>query len=88
TVMWATLNGAFLLSGDQEFFRDVTGLDATSLLNDVFDFQLAAAHRLAKPAAINRAVPANGAVKEAGKGSAGAAASAAHGTATRANALH
>lgn len=74
TAMWATLNGAFLLSGDQEFFHDVTGLDATSLLTDVFDFQLAAAQSLIEAAPINGMLIAatggdahHGAVKESGK---------------------
>ncbi|MGH8013378.1 MAG: TetR/AcrR family transcriptional regulator, partial [Candidatus Binataceae bacterium] len=40
TMMWATLNGSFLLSGDDDFFRDLTGQDPTSLLAGVFDFQL------------------------------------------------
>ncbi len=47
TVIWAALNGAFLLTGDEEIFRDVTGLEAAGLLEQTFEFQLAAAQAAA-----------------------------------------
>ena len=42
TVIWAALNGAFLLMDDEEIFRDITGLDAARLLEETFEFQIAA----------------------------------------------
>jgi AcrR family transcriptional regulator len=43
TVIWAALNGAFLLMDDVEIFRDITGLEAARLLEETFEFQIAAA---------------------------------------------
>ena len=43
TVIWAALNGAFLLMDDVEIFRDITGLEASRLLEETFEFQIAAA---------------------------------------------
>jgi AcrR family transcriptional regulator len=43
TVIWAALNGAFLLTDDVKIFRDITGLEASRLLEETFEFQLAAA---------------------------------------------
>ncbi len=43
TVIWAALNGAFLLMDDVKIFRDITGLEASRLLEETFEFQLAAA---------------------------------------------
>jgi AcrR family transcriptional regulator len=48
TVIWAALNGAFLLMGDEEIFRDVTGLEPARLLEETFEFQIAAAQAAAK----------------------------------------
>ncbi len=42
-ILWASLNGAFLLTGDGDAFREVTGLDPDELIEEAFDFQLAAA---------------------------------------------
>jgi AcrR family transcriptional regulator len=50
TVIWAALNGAFLLMGDEEIFRDVTGLEPARLLEETFEFQIAAAQAAAKVA--------------------------------------
>src|SRR3984893_8734436 len=51
TVIWAAINGAFLLMGDEEIFRDVTGLEPARLLEETFEFQIAAAQAAAKVAA-------------------------------------
>ena len=48
TFIWAAINGAFLLSDDVSIFRDATGLEASRLLEETLEFQLAAA--LAAPA--------------------------------------
>jgi AcrR family transcriptional regulator len=42
-ILWANLNGAFLLTGDPDAFRDVTGLDSADFVERSFDFQLASA---------------------------------------------
>ena len=42
TVIWAALNGAFLLMDDEEIFRDITGLEVSRLLEETFEFQIAA----------------------------------------------
>jgi AcrR family transcriptional regulator len=55
TVIWAALNGAFLLTDDVEIFRDITGLEASRLLEETFEFQLAAAE-----AAVRRPTSAGG----------------------------
>jgi AcrR family transcriptional regulator len=47
TVIWAALNGAFLLMDDVEIFRDITGLEAARLLEETFEFQIAAAQAAA-----------------------------------------
>jgi AcrR family transcriptional regulator len=47
TVIWAALNGAFLLTGDVEIYRDITGLEAARLLEETFEFQIAAAQAAA-----------------------------------------
>ena len=47
TVIWAALNGAFLLMDDVKIFRDITGLEASRLLEETFEFQLAAAEAAA-----------------------------------------
>lgn len=51
TVIWAALNGAFLLTGDEKIFRDVTGLEAAGLVEQTFEFQLAAAQAATLPPA-------------------------------------
>jgi AcrR family transcriptional regulator len=43
TFIWAAINGAFLLTDDVNIFRDATGLEASRLLEETFEFQLAAA---------------------------------------------
>ena len=48
TVIWAALNGAFLLMDDVKIFRDITGLEVSRLLEETFEFQLAAAEAAAK----------------------------------------
>jgi len=48
TVIWAALNGAFLLTDDVKIFRDITGLEASRLLEETFEFQLAAAEAVVK----------------------------------------
>jgi hypothetical protein len=51
TVIWAALNGAFLLTDDVKIFRDITGLEASRLLEETFEFQLsAAAAAIGRPA--------------------------------------
>jgi AcrR family transcriptional regulator len=53
TVIWAALNGAFLLTDDVEIFRDITGLEASRLLEETFEFQLAAAEAaVRRPASV------------------------------------
>jgi AcrR family transcriptional regulator len=42
-ILWASLNGAFLLTGDADAFLEVTGLSPDSFVDAAFDFQLAAA---------------------------------------------
>jgi AcrR family transcriptional regulator len=48
-VMWASMNGAFMLMGDGNFFRDVTGLNPEHFLDEALESHLAAsqltAHR-------------------------------------------
>ena len=62
TVIWAALNGAFLLTDDVEIFRDLTGLEAARLLEETFEFQIAAAQAaVSRP----RRAPA-GAIKSSG----------------------
>jgi AcrR family transcriptional regulator len=50
TVIWAAISGAFLLMGDEEIFRDVTGLESARLLEETFEFQIAAAQAAAEVA--------------------------------------
>jgi len=51
TVIWAAINGAFLLTDDVKIFRDITGLEASRLLEETFEFQLAAAETAVKHSA-------------------------------------
>ncbi len=41
-VMWASMNGAFMLMGDDNFFRDVTGLNPERFLDEALESHLAA----------------------------------------------
>jgi len=45
--MWASLNGAFLLTGQDNTFREVTGLNPDSFVERAFEFHLSAAQALA-----------------------------------------
>src|SRR5271166_1537863 len=47
SVMWASLNGAFLLTGQDNTFREVTGLNPESFVERAFEFHLSAAQALA-----------------------------------------
>jgi AcrR family transcriptional regulator len=42
-VIWAALNGAFLLTRDPEVFRDITELDAGNFIEEAFDFLISGA---------------------------------------------
>ena len=41
-VIWASMNGAFMLMGDGNFFRDVTGLNPEHFVDDALESHLAA----------------------------------------------
>src|SRR5260370_1749311 len=41
-VIWASMNGAFMLMGDDNFFRDVTGLNPEHFLDEALELHLAA----------------------------------------------
>ncbi len=41
-VVWASMNGAFMLMGDGNFFRDVTGLNPEHFLDEALESHLAA----------------------------------------------
>jgi AcrR family transcriptional regulator len=47
SVMWASLNGAFLLTGQDNTFREVTGLNPENFVERAFEFHLSAAQALA-----------------------------------------
>jgi AcrR family transcriptional regulator len=47
SVMWASLNGAFLLTGQDNIFREVTGLNPENFVERAFEFHLSAAQALA-----------------------------------------
>ena len=47
SVMWASLNGAFLLTGQDNTFRELTGLNPESFVERAFEFHLSAAQALA-----------------------------------------
>jgi AcrR family transcriptional regulator len=64
TVIWAAVNGAFLLTGDEEIFRDVTGIEAPELLEQTFEFQLSAAQAAA--ASVRRRGLAHAAIGDGG----------------------
>lgn len=42
-VLWASLNGAFLLTGDDRLFRELTGLSAENFVTEALDFHLGVA---------------------------------------------
>jgi AcrR family transcriptional regulator len=47
SVMWASLNGAFLLTGQDDTFRELTGLNPEGFVERAFEFHLSAAQALA-----------------------------------------
>jgi len=47
SVMWASLNGAFLLTGQDNIFREVTGLNPENFVERAFEYHLNAAQALA-----------------------------------------
>jgi AcrR family transcriptional regulator len=47
SVLWASINGAFLLTGQDNTFREVTGLSPDNLVEQAFEFHLNAAQALA-----------------------------------------
>jgi len=47
SVMWASLNGAFLLTGEDNTFRELTGLSPDNFVEQAFEFHLNAAQALA-----------------------------------------
>src|SRR5580658_7755669 len=47
SVMWASLNGAFLLTGQDNTFRELTGLNPENFVERAFEFHLSAAQALA-----------------------------------------
>jgi AcrR family transcriptional regulator len=47
SVMWASLNGAFMLTGQDNTFRELTGLNPDNFVERAFEFHLSAAQALA-----------------------------------------
>jgi AcrR family transcriptional regulator len=47
-VIWATMNGAFMLMGDDNFFRDVTELNPEHFLEEALELHLAASQLSAR----------------------------------------
>ena len=47
-VIWASMNGAFMLMGDDNFFRDVTGLNPVHFLDEALELHLAASQLSAR----------------------------------------
>jgi AcrR family transcriptional regulator len=45
-VMWASINGAFMLLGDDNFFRDITGLDPEHFMREALESHLVGDHSL------------------------------------------
>lgn len=71
TVIWAALNGAFLLTGDEDIFRDVTGLEAAGLVEKTLEFELDAAETAAASArrrGVAHALNGNGGANHANNG--------------------
>ncbi|HSR57690.1 MAG TPA: hypothetical protein VLL57_05845, partial [Candidatus Binataceae bacterium] len=60
SVMWASINGAFLLTGQDHAFRAITGLSPDHFVEQAFEFHLNAAQALAGHDAIGKHAPANG----------------------------
>jgi len=58
-VIWASLNGAFMLMGDGNFFRDVTGLNPEHFVDEALEAHLAASQlsvrKRSASAIVNRA---------------------------------
>jgi AcrR family transcriptional regulator len=48
-VMWASLNGAFMLMGDDNFFRDVTGLNPEHFVEEALESHLVTATQASAP---------------------------------------
>ena len=68
SVMWASLNGAFLLTGQDNTFRELTGLNPDNFVERAFEFHLSAAQALASASATVR----NGSIeRKSSKGTAG-----------------
>lgn len=59
TVIWATLNGAFLLTGQEGFFGEVTGLSPANLIEQALEFHL----KGAQPAAASNGHGENGTIR-------------------------
>ncbi len=49
-VIWASINGAFMLLGDDNFFRDITGLDPEHFIHEALESHLVKDHLLARTA--------------------------------------
>src|SRR6202035_3955069 len=47
SVLWASLNGAFMLTGQDNTFRELTGLNPDNFVERAFEFHLSAAQALA-----------------------------------------
>jgi hypothetical protein len=45
--MWASMNGAFMLMGDDNFFRDITGLNPEHFIEESLEAHLAASQTAA-----------------------------------------
>src|SRR5208282_2046162 len=43
-VVWASINGAFMLMGNDNFFRDVTGLNPEHFIEEALDSHLVGGH--------------------------------------------
>ncbi|HVA78243.1 MAG TPA: helix-turn-helix domain-containing protein [Candidatus Binataceae bacterium] len=53
-IIWATLNGAFMLMGNDSFFRDVTGLSTEHFIEEALESHLAGANPSAGARAAER----------------------------------
>ncbi|GEM_PF-1875257 len=47
-VMWASINGAFMLLGDDNFFKDITGLDPEHFIHEALESHLVKDHSLGR----------------------------------------
>ena len=52
-VMWASINGAFMLLGDDNFFRDITGLDPEHFIHEALESHLVKDYSLGKNTGTN-----------------------------------